>query len=232
MSSPVGIVAGSGLELRTVFDEVDEQRAFSEFPGLPDGAIEGHPRRFLHGACGPHPVILQRGRLHFYEGLDYEAVVRPVDVLHSLGVRSILFTNAAGGLLPGLAPGDLLAVDRVRLCRYWAWDATPGTLFPDFVVPDCDLFGPYQWVPGPCYETRAEIAALQNQGMAAVGMSTAPELLRCQDLGIRAGAVACITNSCCRPHVLTHEAVVSAAQRASGALAGHIRAALPVIAGP
>ena len=237
MNPPVGIVAGSGIDLRRLLDTVSEERPFSEFPELEQGVLRQGvatpcPRRFVCGACGPYPIVLQCGRLHMYEGLDYEAVVRPVDVLHDLGVRSILFTNAAGGLVPGMAPGDLLAVDRVRLWRYRRWDATPGTLFPDFVAPDCDFTGGYQWVHGPCYETRAEIAALQNHRMAAVGMSTAPGLARCQELGIRAGVIACITNSCCHPHVLTHEEVTTVARRSSGKLARHIRSVLPVIAGP
>lgn len=232
MIPPVAIVAGSGIELRRLLDTVSEERPFSEFPGLELGVLEGHPRRFVCGTCGPYPIVLQCGRLHMYEGLDYEAVARPVDVLHDLGARSILFTNAAGGLVPGMVPGDLLAVDRVRVWRYGRWDATPGTLFPDFVTPGCDFTGAYQWVHGPCYETRAEIAALQNHRMAAVGMSTAPGLARCQELGIRAGVIACITNSCCHPHVLTHEEVTTVARRSSGKLARHIRSVLPVIAGP
>jgi len=232
MKAPVGIVAGSGIELRPLLDTVSEERRFSEFPDLGQGVIEGHPRRFVCGACGPYPIVLQCGRLHMYEGLNYEAVVRPVDVLQGLGVRSVLFTNAAGGLVPGMAPGDLLGVDRVRMWRYGRWDATPGTLLPDFVIADCDFTGGYQWVHGPCYETPAEIAALQNQRMAAVGMSTAPELARCQELGIRAGVIACITNSCCHPHVLTHEEVTSVARQTSGKLVRHIRSVLPRIAGP
>ena len=235
VTAPLGIVSGSGLVLDAVFDEIEERRAFSEIPELAalagdaDDALAGHERLFLRGRCGRYPIVLQCGRLHLYEGFDYETVVRTVEVLKGFGVNTVLFTNAAGGLKPGMSPGDLVGVDRVRLWRYNRWSATPGMLFTDFLVSECDFIGAYQWMHGPCYETRAEIAAIQHSGAVAVGMSTAPELMRCQDLGLRAGVISCITNSCCRPQTLTHSQVVAAARQASGKLVALIRRALPTI---
>jgi purine-nucleoside phosphorylase len=228
--APLGIVAGSGIALESLLDEVVEERSFHDVLDLTPGGIEGHPMKFLRGACGPYPVILQCGRLHFYEGLRFDEIVRPLDIMLDYGARTILLANAAGGLKPGMMPGDLVAVDRVRLCRYQAWAATPGMLFPDFLVPDCEFVGTYQWVYGPSYETRAEIAAIQRLGAHAVGMSAAPELMHCQAKGGRAGIVCCITNSCCRPQVLTHADVVTQARKASSKLARVIRRALPALA--
>ena len=229
--APVGIVAGSGIELDSLLDTVTRRCPFDETPGLDACSIQGHGNAFVHGACGAYRLILQCGRLHMYEGFSYAAVARTVDALHACGVRAVLFTNAAGGLLPEMVPGDLLAVEGVKLAPYRHWSERPDSLSTDYVIPNCDFEGTYFWVHGPCYETRAEIAALQELGAAAVGMSIAPELRRCRELGIRAGAVSCITNSCCRPEVLTHKHIVATARDASRKLAEAIRAALPVIAG-
>jgi len=236
-SALLGIVGGSGIALDGLLDEETHRVPFGEVFGLRAGSAEGHSHVFVYGRHGAYPVVLQCGRLHLYEGLSYAQVVRPVDVLYETGVRTILFTNAAGGLLPEMKPGDLVAVDRVLRgpCRYWAEDPCsthglePKALLTDYRVPGCAFTGAYYWVPGPCYETRAEIAMMQTLGASAVGMSAAPELKRCRELGIRAGVVSCVTNSCCRPHVLTHAQVLDAARAASQRLAGTIRCAIPAI---
>ncbi|MCX5771273.1 MAG: hypothetical protein NTZ09_13540, partial [Candidatus Hydrogenedentes bacterium] len=202
-----------------------------DIPGLADAEIPGHHYQFIHGKCGGIPVILQCGRLHFYQGLDYAAVTRPVDVLRDAGVAKAVFVNAAGALNPSMCCGDLVCADRVRLCRYTGWDATPGMVFTDFLVPGCDWTGTYHWVHGPSYETRAEIAALQNLKSYAVGMSTAPDLVRCQELGMRGAVVACITNCCYKPQILTHQEVIAVAGRASSKIAAVVRQALPQITG-
>jgi len=222
----VGIVCGSGLGLTSLLDEVVREQPFNAIPGL----APGHGYTFVHGLCGPCPIIIQRGRLHMYEGLGYEAVVQTVDAMHRFGVRVILFTNVAGGLLPEMPPGDLLAVKQLKLWRYAPWPSEPETISTDFLVPGCEFTGTYYWMHGPCYETRAEIGALQKLGASAVGMSTAPELARCHELGIRAGVISCITNSCCRPQALTHDHVIAMAQNSSEKLAGIIRNAMPQIA--
>ncbi|NIA12559.1 MAG: hypothetical protein GWP08_00665 [Nitrospiraceae bacterium] len=230
MSHPVGIVAGSGIDLEGLLDTIEKEQAFHDTPGLRDGSVKGHGHKFLHGSCGDHTVILQCGRLHLYEGWGLDMVCRPVDVMHSLGVGTILFTNAAGGLLPEMNPGDLVAVSRVRLWPYRGWAHAPEVLDPSFITDGCDFVGDLQWMHGPCYETRAEIGALQRLGAAAVGMSVAPELTRCAELGMRAGVISCVTNSCCRPRQLTHEHVIQTARRASGKLTELLRGVLPMLA--
>lgn len=226
----LAIVTGSGISLEPLLNTVEQKIPFSA-AGIHADALEGHERRFLLGKYGNIPLIIQSGRLHFYEGCDYETVTCTIDHLKLLGATAVLFTNAAGGLRPEMVPGDIVAIDRIRMWRYRPWPATPGTLRTDFNVAGCDFSGTYQWVPGPSYETRAEIAAMQNMGHAAVGMSTAPELMRCQELNIPAGVVACITNSCGKAEPLSHDDVLAVAGKMSGKLAKIIAKWLPAAAG-
>jgi purine-nucleoside phosphorylase len=226
MQAAVGVVAGSGLDLTGILDGDARERDFTDFAALANTGVRGHAGRFMCGRCGDVPVIVQQGRLHFYEGLGYAAISRTVDILTEFGARAIIFTNAAGGLLPGMRPGDLLAVDNVRLWPYGPWPGHPEEITPDFVVGGCDWRGTYHWVHGPCYETRAEIAALRRLKSSVVGMSTAAEMARARDLGIRAAAVSCITNNCCTPQVLTHEHVLRTAGSASARLCELLRSAV------
>jgi len=223
----IGVVAGSGVDLGSLLDRVAGVQGFGEVPGLVAGGVAGHPGRFVQGWCADVPIIVQCGRLHCYEGLTIDQVARPVDVLKAKGAHTVVFTNAAGGLHGHLAPGVLLAVERISLWPYRAWPDQPKTLALTMTLPGCDHKGAYLWVHGPSYETRAEIAAMGRLGNDAVGMSTAPEVCRAQEVGLRTAAVSCITNSCLAPGVLTHEHVITDAAKASRRLAEVIRTALP-----
>lgn len=218
---PAGIVSGSGINLRPLLDEVIREVSFTR-AGIPAAGTAGHAGVFVFGRCGDVPVILQSGRLHLYEGHDYETAVSAVDALYRFGVRALILTNAAGGLDEALAPGDLVAAEEVLSWRFQA-HAFPERMRPAFVVPGCTAAGAYIWMHGPCYETRAEIRALQHMGGATVGMSAAAELERCQALGIRAGIVSCVTNDCTSQQSLSHAEVVTVAERASGELCGLLR---------
>jgi len=219
--APVGVVSGSGIHLRPLLDHVVYEVAFSD-AGLPAAGTAGHDGKFVFGWCGDVPVILQSGRIHLYEGFAPGVVASTVDALYGFGVRALVLTNAAGGLDEALAPGDLVAAEEVVSWRYTA-HPFPERMRPAFVVPGCVATGTYIWMHGPCYETRAEIRALQQLGGMAVGMSVAPELERCLALGIRAGAVSCITNDCTTQEALSHAQVVDVAERASGELCGLLR---------
>ena len=223
--APFGIVSGSGIALRPLLDEIYSEQPFREIAGLTHSPVRGHDGTFIQGRCGETTLVLQCGRLHAYEGLPFEDVVRTVDVMNRYGVDRILFTNAAGGLWPEMNPGDLVTAGCVRTWRYGSFKL-PAVIDVDFRAPGCDFTGDYVWMHGPSYETRAEIAALQNLGAAVVGMSTAPELLRCHQLGIQAGLISCVTNSCCKHQVLTHAHVLDTAQRTSARLCRIIRQAL------
>lgn len=221
----VGIVSGSGIDLRSVLDEVLEERGFEDFEGLHDGAVAGHAHRFVFGRCGGREVVLQCGRRHFYEGCSAGELLRPVEVMAAHGVGRILFTNAAGGLLPGLAPGDLAAADEVAVWRL-AGAALPERIAPDFVVDGCEASGRFFWMHGPCYETGAEVAALRGLGGVTVGMSGAFELDYCRERGIAAGLVSCVTNSCGGAGGVTHSQVLETAGRSSRKLGEVVRSFL------
>lgn len=225
-SSPIGIVCGSGIELRALLDEVHAENPLNEIIPITETAVAGHPGKLIQGRCGDTAVLLQCGRLHLYEGHDYATVISPVDLMHRLGANTIVFTNAAGGLKPEMAPGELMAATTIRPWPYAGWSDQPPELDTDFAISGCDTKGIYTWVHGPCYETRAEIAALQTMKADAVGMSTAPEVARCREIGIRTAVVSCITNNCCHPQVLTHEHVVSTAKKLSARLVRVMRAAI------
>jgi purine-nucleoside phosphorylase len=233
----IGIVCGSGVKLEKLLDERADTVHFREIPELAEVVsmapeeLKGQERKFIFGRCGDYEVILQCGRFHFYEGLEKPAVASPMDFMLSSGAGGVVLTCAAGGLKPGMQPGDLVAVERVRMWRYSRWDATPGMAFTDFLAPDCDFIGTYQWMHGPCYETRAEISAIQRIEAEVVGMSCAPELIRCRELGIRCGVVAVVTNSCCKIEKLSHEKVIAASLLASSRLAQILRNVPDVVFG-
>ncbi|HQM47068.1 MAG TPA: purine-nucleoside phosphorylase [Candidatus Hydrogenedentes bacterium] len=223
----MAVVAGSGLDLRNILDEVCWEKPFAVFPGLSPAGVAGHAGTFTEGLCGAVRVIVQQGRRHFYEGLKFEEVTATVRVLASFGVDRIVFTNAAGGLKAGLEPGALMAAECIMTWPYRGWPDAPGETVPNWRVPECEASGTYAWVHGPSYETRAEIAALQRQGAWAVGMSTAPEIVAAQGLGMRAGAISCITNTCCRRQRLTHDEVLDIGQHHSARLCELLRRVLP-----
>lgn len=219
---PIGIVSGSGIHLRPLLDEVLLELPFADVEGVTAAAVAGHEGTFVFGRCGALPVLLQSGRIHLYEGHTLATVTAPVNALHRFGVRTLVLTNAAGGLAADLVPGDWVAADAVLAWRFQG-HAFPARMVPDFIVPGCRAVGTYIWMHGPCYETRAEIGALQQMGGATVGMSIAPEIERCHQLGMRAGVVSCVTNNCTTQESLLHAQVVEAAARASEHLCGLLR---------
>jgi purine-nucleoside phosphorylase len=221
----LGIVAGSGIQLNNLLHVVKEEIAFDEVCGLKKTAVDGHAGLFLKGLCNGRPLVLQSGRHHGYEGLSFEEISRTVDIMYDYGVRTMLFTNAAGGLHPDFTPGALVAANCMKT---WPCQRLrlPMELKPDFILPGCNAVGTQYWMHGPCYETQAEIKALQHLGAATVGMSTAPELLRCQQLGMRTAVVSCVTNSCLSSMTLTHSDVLHVAAQASEKLVALVQSFL------
>jgi len=218
----VGVVSGSGINLRPLLDEVYGEYPFADALGVP-GSVVGHDGVFVFGRSGGVALVLQAGRLHLYEGHPPDRVAATVDRLYGFGVRELILTNAVGGLDPALRPGQLVRPTAVDTWPYRN-HKFPENLGPDVAIPGCDAAGRYVWMHGPCYETRAEIRALQAMGAVIVGMSLPLELARCRELGIVTGVVCCVTNDCTRPGaVLTHEDVVATAARASTRLAEVLR---------
>ncbi len=222
----MGLVSGSGIALRPLLDEELGEIPFDAIPGLSAGTVPGHACTFVFGRCAGHPVVLQCGRRHVYEGLSFSEVGRSIEVMREFGVARVVFTNAAGGTRPEMAPGHLVGAERIRCWPFRGLDF-PEELPLDFVAPGCDFAGTFQWMHGPCYETPAEIRAIAGAGCATVGMSGAAELLRCRELGMRAALVSCVTNACARPQALSHEEVLAVARHSSERMRTLLREGMP-----
>jgi purine-nucleoside phosphorylase len=209
----VALVLGSGMSDLVPGLENACSIPFAEVPGMPSSTVAGHRGCITLGQwCGKR-VLIFAGRLHYYEGYPWRAVVLPVEVARYLGAKILLMTNAAGGIHEDLAAGSLMAIrDHIEWTRPQAWlQVGPGALGPQRPSPYSPRLlrvlqqaaqvkgmtlhqGTYASVTGPCYETPAEIRALRAWGADAVGMSTAREIQAGRDAGLECGAISCITN--------------------------------------
>jgi purine-nucleoside phosphorylase len=220
----VGVVLGSGLG---AFGDVVVKNAANngaKIPygdiGLPSSAIVGHAGNLclgtVAGPSGSVPVACMQGRVHGYEGHAPDKVVFAVRALARWGCKTLVLTNAAGGVNPALEPGDLMLIaDHLNLMGWNPLsgpnDDALGARFVDMSVAyDKDLRalahqaaakagvtlreGVYCALSGPSYETPAEVRMLRGFGADAVGMSTVPEVLALRHLGARVVAISCITN--------------------------------------
>jgi purine-nucleoside phosphorylase len=242
-----GVILGSGLagfaERLTRVSTI----GYEEIPYFPVSRVPGHPGRLvigeLPGDAGPVPVIAMQGRVHGYEGWSPEDVAFGARVLCGLGVRLILVTNASGGVNPSFAPGDLVRItDHLNLSGQNPLtgdnDDRLGPRFPDL----SDAYDPrlgalldetaavlgiplragvYACMPGPSYETPAEIRMLRALGADLVGMSTVPEVIAARHMRVPVAGISVVTNYAAglarRP--LTHEEVAAAAGRLKDRLA-------------
>ena len=203
------------------------ERPFSSFPGLSDSTVPGHASKFVCGMVesldgAELPLLIQCGRRHAYEGLSYADTVRTVDVLAELGATTILFTNAVGAIDTTLRVGNIVAMTQCITWPYPRWQL-PERIVPTFVPQGADATGPCAFMHGPCYETPAEIRTLRALGVSTVGMSTAPEIHRCNELALSSGGLSVVTNACGAPHKLAHEDVVAAAKAASQRVGDGVR---------
>lgn len=209
------IVLGSGLG--ALADELEDVRRvpFAGVPGFPEATVAGHAGALLAGTLAGREVLLLAGRFHLYEGHPPQLAAFPVRVVHALGARTLLASNAAGGVRRTFAPGDLMLIaDHLNLMfrNPLVGPLEEGDVrFPDMSDPyDAALRrtlreaaraagvavqeGVYAGLLGPSYETPAEVRMLERLGADAVGMSTVPEVIVARALGMRAAGVSCITN--------------------------------------
>lgn len=236
----VGVVLGSGLG--SFCDLLDDgtELSFSEIPGFPRTTVEGHDGAFVLGHYKGTPVAVCRGRVHYYEGSPQNEITIPVRVMRALGAKSLLLTNAAGGVNLSFTPGTLMIIsDHINMTgdnplRGQNADEF-GPRFPDMTDVytrglRSELFekakadglnvreGVYMMYPGPSYETPAEIRAFRTLGADAVGMSTVPEAIVARHAGMRVIGVSCITNMAAGvlDGELSHGEVVETAERVKG----------------
>jgi purine-nucleoside phosphorylase len=242
----VGLVLGSGLGGWA--DRLDDavRIDYAEIPHFPRSHVVGHAGRLVIGrppGGGPTCVAMQ-GRVHLYEGHPAATVAFPARVLVALGARVVIVTNAAGGLRPEWAPGTLMLIrDHIDLLRDHPLrgdnDDRLGPRFPDMTrayAPELRALvrevaaargvaleeGVYVAMPGPCYETPAEVRMLQLLGADATGMSTVPEVVVANHMGARAIGISCITNKAAgiTGQPLSHEEVTETAARVRGEFEG------------
>ena len=250
------LVLGSGLG--GLADEIEDavRIPFGEIPGFPRRTQElaGHAGFLVAGRMEGVEVAAMQGRFHLYEGWRPEDVALPVRALAALGAETMLLTNAAGGLRPGMQPGDLMVMaDHINLM--WrnplVGRVVPGEeRFPDMSDPYDAGFrqvaeetalelgipvtqGVYAAMLGPSYETPAEIRMLARLGADAVGMSTVPEVLVARALGVRCLGISCITNLAAglSGQKLAHDEVMEVGARVRDRLAALVRGVLPRVAG-
>lgn len=238
------IVLGSGLGQVAAAAAERNGWAFGELPLPAAPTVVGHKGRLTHAVWEGRGVLIFEGRLHFYEGHPWEHVAAPVRLAADLGVKTLVLTNAAGGIRADLEPGALMLIrhhlkmNRPHWWRYgfnksdpvWYSDDLNGLLLGLAGQLGIDLkTGIYGTVTGPSYETPAEIRAFRSLGSDAVGMSTAHEAETAGKLGLAVVGISCITNKAAglSDAPLNHEEVLveskNAAERLSRLLAAFVR---------
>lgn len=239
LETKVALVLGSGLSGFASQVKAVCEIPYKDIPHFAPSTIEGHPGKLLFGHLESVPVVLMLGRLHAYEGLSFQEVVYPIRTLATLGVEFLTVTNAAGGLLKKMKPGDFMLIrDQINFTgdsplRGPNWSRGPR--FVDMTEPYDPVLsrhlkaalvkekvrhheGVYVGVLGPAYETAAEIRLYAKSGGGAVGMSTVAEVIAARHAGLRVAGLSCITNlgTGLSKTKLSHEEVKEAAQMVEG----------------
>ena len=228
-----GLVLGSGWSDVVNAFETKDSIDYGSVPGLGRPTVAGHTGRLVLVEANSLEVLIFQGRRHFYEGAGWTPIALPIYILKSMDTKTVLLTNAAGGIHDGMRPGDLMILrDHINFMganpltgeHHAIW----GPRFPDQTeVYDAELRtilasaakaqgeaiteGIYLAGSGPSYETPAEIQAFKTLGADAVGMSTVPEAQLAHAAGMRVVALSCITNLAAgiSPRKLTHEEVTN-----------------------
>jgi purine-nucleoside phosphorylase len=240
------IVLGSGLG--SLADEIDAvaRIPFREVPGFPSATVVGHSGTLIAGTLAGKFVLALAGRFHMYEGHDARLAAFPARVVHALGAKTLIVSNAAGGVNRMWQPGDLMLIrDHINLMfrNPLTGPVEQGDLrFPDMSEPYdaglCEIAravateqgtalreGVYAGLLGPAYETPAEVRMLALLGADAVGMSTVPEVIVARSIGMRVLGFSCITNfaSGISNSPITHADVLQTTARAAGRFTSLVR---------
>lgn len=236
----IGVILGSGLGDYAEALEDAVKLPYSEIPGFPRSTVAGHAGMWCCGTLYGKRVVMMQGRFHYYEGYGMKDVTLPVRVMQKIGVKTLIVTNAAGGVNLGYHPGELMVIG----------DMFSMTAQNPLIGPNLDAFGPrfpdmscafdkelralahecaneqgfalregvYAQMTGPTYETPAEIRMLRTLGADAVGMSTVPEVIVARHGGMRVLGLSCITNMAAGilDQPLNHAEVTETANRVKG----------------
>lgn len=240
-SPKAGLVLGSGLGGFSKKIKKAAEIPYAEIPRFPVSTVEGHNGSFIFGyvGCNRLPIVAMNGRVHYYEGYHMSEVVAPVRIMGMLGAKSIILTNAAGGINLSFKPGDLMIIKDVITTFIPNPLIGPnidklGTRFPDMSKIFSDRLmdvlrmvskesnvnlceGVYAQCTGPSFETPAEIKMLRTIGADAVGMSTACEAIAARHMGLEVCGISCISNMAAGilDQPLTHAEVQETADKVS-----------------
>ncbi len=253
VSPRIALVLGSGLS--DALGRLEGERRFSwqEIPHFPRSTVAGHAGEWVFGYIEKKPVLISRGRVHFYEGYSMSEIVFPIRVMKLLGVERLILTNAAGAINREFSVGDFVLIgDHINLIPDNPLRgeniAELGPRFPNLL----DAYsarlraiakevsrslgielreGVYIATPGPMYETPAEIEAYTRWGADVVGMSTVPEVIAARHCGLEVLAISVVTNMAAGVGTdkLTHEEVLAVTKRRESDLAKLLRAIITKI---
>jgi purine-nucleoside phosphorylase len=250
----IALVLGSGLG--AFADEFAEavRISYAEIPHFPRSTAIGHAGKLVIGKVGAVAVAGMQGRVHLYEGYSAKEVAFPVRVFARMGVKAVILTNAAGGIKREFSQGRLVVIsDHINLqgvnpltgpneerfgLRFHDMTNAYDKRFRDMAVGEGNRLGMgmnegvYAALPGPSYETPAEIGYLRTIGADLVGMSTVPEVIAARHSGIRVLGISCVTNAAAGilDQPLNHIEVLETAERVKGQFIGLLKAVIPRIA--
>lgn len=247
----VGLIMGSGLGVLGDHLEDAVTIAYHDIPHFPVSTVEGHAGELLIGTLSGRIVILMRGRFHMYEGYGPELTAFPVRVMKALGVKSLLVTNAAGGVNTDFEPGNLMLIsDHLNMTGknplIGPNDDELGVRFPDMSEAYSKRLrevarstaasqglslreGVYAGLLGPTYETPAEIRMLRVLGADAVGMSTVAEVITAGHAGIEVLGISCISNMAAGilDQPLSHDEVMETTERVKSQFLALVKGLIP-----
>ena len=248
----IGIILGSGLGEFINDVKVESLIPYGEIPDFPQTTVDGHSGNLAFAEINCKKVVIMQGRIHYYEGHPIQEIVFPVRVLKELGIKYLLLSNASGGMNPDFAIGDLVILnDHINMMP----NPLIGIHFPEFGERFVDMSeaydkeliskaekiaqennipvksGCYVAVTGPTYETPAEYKFFRIIGGDMVGMSTVPEVIVANQIGIKCFAVSVITDLGVPGHIeyINHEIVQEAAKKAEPKLAMLINGLIEIL---
>ncbi len=241
------IVLGSGLSAFTESLEKIAVVPYGEVDTLPVSEVPGHPGRFVVARMGEQRLLICEGRVHLYEGWTAAEAAASVRVLHAIGIKRLILTNAAGTISDYFGPGTwMMLTDHINLMGQSPLHGHPSFLDMSEVYSKRlrEIFqqgaaaigltlheGVYAALPGPQYETPAEVRMLRKIEADAVGMSTVPEAIQARALGLEIAAFSCLTNwgAGLGPETLSHDEVLAMGHRAADSFQQLLKAVLPQI---